>query len=480
MNTTRAAAYYRVSTDRQAEADRHSLEAQRAAFTRHCADRGHEAVAEYQDVESGRKVAREAYQQMLTDARAGRFDVIIVSFLDRFGRNQWETMARLAELHTLGVEVEAVYEDTREFVMVALSAWKAQQESERIGARVKMTSQRAVQSGRPLGAFPYGYRRFRNDETWGIVVNDGEAEVVRSIFRWYVVDALSMAQIRTRLNERGVPAPRGAHWSAESVANVLTRRTYYGDFTYGETTVPGMVPAIIDRETFDLATARRERRKALNPRVHRSDYLLSGLAYCAHCGGRMEGNTTSPRGYGPYRRYSCANYRKTQTCTFRNQHDADALESAVVADLVAAFQQPIDRSERDVREVLGAELASVERRLTALPGRFLQNMRLFESGAIASEAQLALANQSLDTEQQTLTASRATLRAALDDASAAADRTRQHDRLNHALAAEWPGMDVRQRKALLQELIERVEVTTGEGEPVTVLRAYSAAIPTIN
>ena len=121
----RAALYARVSTAGQAAEDRNSLAAQQAAYASLCAAEGHDPVVTYTDVESGRRSSRSEYQRMLGDARAGAFDLLVVTFLDRFGRDQWEVMARLGELRTLGVEVVATEEPVQEFIFAALAAYKA-------------------------------------------------------------------------------------------------------------------------------------------------------------------------------------------------------------------------------------------------------------------------------------------------------------------------------------------------------------------
>ena len=80
---TRAAGYFRVSSDAQPREDRNSLDVQRAAFARQCAARGYDPAGEYQDVMSGRRNARPGYQQLLAAARSGDVDVIVVTWLDR-------------------------------------------------------------------------------------------------------------------------------------------------------------------------------------------------------------------------------------------------------------------------------------------------------------------------------------------------------------------------------------------------------------
>src|SRR5690554_5462009 len=144
----RAALYARVSTDRQAGDDRNSLPVQRSRFADWCVQHDAEPVAEYTDAETGRVSTRPGYQQMLTDARAGKFDAIVVRHLDRFGRDQWEIMGRIGELRALGVEVDATDEALHDFIYVALSAWKADAESKRLGERVRAALIRQASKGR--------------------------------------------------------------------------------------------------------------------------------------------------------------------------------------------------------------------------------------------------------------------------------------------------------------------------------------------
>lgn len=469
----KAVLYARVSTDAQAEDDRQSLPVQREEFLTRCTERGYEAAEVFVDVQSGREVDRKAYQRLLAAAGRREFDVIVVTFLDRFGRDEWEIMGALRDLRRLGIEIDAIHDDTSEFIMVALSAWKAGAESKRIGERVKATMQRAVREGKPMGQFPYGYRRHRDDDGFHMLPHPDHAPVVREIYRLYVVEALSMAQIQRHLNAEGIPGPRSATWTVETVRNVLARPTYTGMFVYGEARVQQGYEPLIDQATWDAAQARRELRRGLPAgRTHRSDYLLSGVIYCAHCQGRMEGNTSVIRSY-TYRRYTCATYRKRQLCAFRNQHDADKLEAAVLTDLLALVEQDAGVQRESHVQRLRADLSATEKAIGALPERFVRNMRLFDSGAIASEAQLRLANQRLEADQQHLNAERIRLTEALEAEEADDLRAVALPALAHALRDGWGPMTPAQRKALILDLIERVEVTTGSYEARIDLRSAS-------
>ena len=67
----RAAAYIRVSTERQAEEDRVSLGEQSKDIATYCLDKGYTVVKEYQDVGSGASKRRPGFQQLLRDVLDG-------------------------------------------------------------------------------------------------------------------------------------------------------------------------------------------------------------------------------------------------------------------------------------------------------------------------------------------------------------------------------------------------------------------------
>jgi DNA invertase Pin-like site-specific DNA recombinase len=70
-----------------------------------------------------------------------------------------------------------------------------------------------------------------------IVINEGQAEIVRSIYGWYVNDALSLNEIAQRLNSMpDAPKPRNSsRWTHGSVRAVLLRETYRGVWKFSVT-----------------------------------------------------------------------------------------------------------------------------------------------------------------------------------------------------------------------------------------------------
>jgi len=96
--TQRAVGYLRVSSARQTGERHSSLETQEAHFQQYCQLHGFTPVLTFTDVVTGRRDDWKEYRRMVEYAAQGGADVIVVQFLDRFGRNPREILRRYWEL----------------------------------------------------------------------------------------------------------------------------------------------------------------------------------------------------------------------------------------------------------------------------------------------------------------------------------------------------------------------------------------------
>ena len=94
----RTVLYMRVST-----VDQHP-ETQLLDLRQMAAQRGYEIVKEYTDRISGVKARRPGLDEMMRDARRGRFDVALVWASDRIARSVKHFLEVLDELNRLGIE----------------------------------------------------------------------------------------------------------------------------------------------------------------------------------------------------------------------------------------------------------------------------------------------------------------------------------------------------------------------------------------
>jgi DNA invertase Pin-like site-specific DNA recombinase len=154
----RAALYARVSTQHKGQETANQL-----LQLRECCQAQHWSVLqEYEDHESGGKSERTAFQQMLRDAAARRFDVLFFWSLDRLTREgTLATLKYLELLESYGVRWRSLTEPWIDSagpfrdVIISLLASLAKQERVRISERVRAGLTRARQygtrSGRSIG-----------------------------------------------------------------------------------------------------------------------------------------------------------------------------------------------------------------------------------------------------------------------------------------------------------------------------------------
>ena len=146
----RAALYLRVST-----VDQHP-ESQVYDLRQMAAQRGYEIAKEYTDRISGVKARRPGLDEMMRDARRGRFDVVLVWACDRIARSTRHLLEVLDELNRFGVEFISFREsiDTDgplgRAIVVIIGAI-AELERNLIVERVRAGMRRARLEGRHIG-----------------------------------------------------------------------------------------------------------------------------------------------------------------------------------------------------------------------------------------------------------------------------------------------------------------------------------------
>src|SRR5215510_4597956 len=153
QNGLRAALYMRVSTKNHGQ----TTETQAVAVREYAAHRGFDVVQEYRDEGvSGSKDSRPALDRLVKDARARKFDVVVVARFDRFARSVSHLLHALEEFSHLGIDFVSLSEsiDTStpmgKMIFTVLSA-VAKLERNLIKERVHMGISRARKQGKRLG-----------------------------------------------------------------------------------------------------------------------------------------------------------------------------------------------------------------------------------------------------------------------------------------------------------------------------------------
>ena len=178
------------------------------------------------------------------------------------------------------------------------------------------------------GPAPLGYKKVKEDKDWILEVVPEKAELVRTIFDWYVRDGMTPWGICKKLQEMGIKTSTGrTKWDDVTIRQILANKHYLGLIVFNSSTTvttivdgekvkrrvkqnpedviiaKGRHPAIIDKETFEAAQelvtpkARNQENFALkNP--------LASILRCAKCGATIiRGGSANPL-HGGFR-YTC-------------------------------------------------------------------------------------------------------------------------------------------------------------------------------
>jgi site-specific DNA recombinase len=360
-HSTRAVAYYRMSTDQQ-EA---SIPQQREWAVRAAKREGLELAAEFEDegVPGGEIARRPGLAQLLAWCAGHGAGAVVVWDADRLSRaDSIQTAAVLNTLIQSGATRLLTHEgwidledDVDRLLFHIRQDMSRAAYSKSLSRNVTRSAvARARQGLWVAGRPPYAYRI---GEDGHLALGDpGMVETVRWIFRHFAGTSDSCGDVCRKLIARGAPPPParlrkgqpwGGRWQRGVINDILNCRAYLGELVWNASTrgkysrvaggevapvkgrgrrrfarnaaedcivVRDAHPAVIDRETFEacqrklLATRRGQPRCRTTPKAGGGDWVLSGLLHCGMCGGRMVG-ITERRVYAGkehvYRRYVC-------------------------------------------------------------------------------------------------------------------------------------------------------------------------------
>jgi site-specific DNA recombinase len=174
-------------------------------------------------------------------------------------------------------------------------------------------------------------------------------------------------------------------------------RTYRGEVHFRGEWHPSSHPSLVERAIFDRAQAiLNERGEDHGKRASNgSDYLLSGLVVCDGCGRHFCGTRATGRN-ASYRYYTCGGRQRhgRATCD-ADRLPADALDAAVVDQLLAVFEDSTIFQRAAEREIKRSgsrsrqrqqERRSLELELAKTEGAIDRYLRAFEAGSLPEEA----------------------------------------------------------------------------------------------
>ncbi len=397
MTTTgvplRAALYLRVSTARQAEHDV-SIPDQRRQGEAYCASRGYELVETF--IEAGASATndrRPEFQRMIEagTSKPAPFDIVVVHSFSRFFRDHFELEFYVRKLAKNGVKLVSITQemgdDPMHVMMRQIMALFDEYQSKENAKHVLRAMNENARQGFWNGALPpIGYRIVAAEQRGSktkkkLEIDPLHADTVRLIYRLFLEGSgragpMGVKAITCYLNELRIFTRDGGRWGLAQIHTILTRTTYIGQHRFntrshkdkvrkseGEV-VTMAVPPLIDRATFDAVQARlKSRHPMVTPaRITSGPTLLTGICFCAKCGGAMTMRTGKGGAGGLYRYYTCSTQaRQGKTGCEGRSIPMDRLDQLVAGHLEDRLLQP-ERLETILASVLDRRQERTERR----------------------------------------------------------------------------------------------------------------------
>lgn len=306
--------YARYSSDKQNE---QSIAGQIDVCTKWAKNNDVEVIQTYHDEAlTGRTDKRPSFQRMISDAKTGKFDYIIVYKLDRFARNRYDSAIYKAQLKKYNVRIMSAMENIAEgpegIILESVLEGMAEYYSANLSQNVIRGLRQKAEQGKYLGGrVPLGYKINNNKE---YEIDEYTAPAVERIFKMYA-DGYTLKEICKELNETGYKTNTGKKFTYNSLNCILKNDRYIGKYNYLDISIDNAVPRIIDDTTF-LKVQERLKKNKHAPASSKSPvmFYLTGKLFCGKCGNNMVGDSGTSCTGSTYFYYSCIEKKLRHGC----------------------------------------------------------------------------------------------------------------------------------------------------------------------
>lgn len=393
---------------------------------------------------------RKALAQLIQDAKAGKFDIVIIKCLDRFFRNVGEYYAAQKQLKKAGVtwlsieepdldpdDVDAAFKIN---IYLSMAEYEAQKTSKRIkfNNKMRIKNKQVIQGSKGF-LFPWKVEGEKKNKH---LVRD--MEQVERLFD--ILDHFETFQSKSAtLKYHNAKYDKISY---ETLSRLLEDTLLYGEYKG----VQDYVEASITKERFDHIQKLIKRNTRQNS-ASNDVFLFSGMLRCRCCGWIMAGNKTRGSGKKYIYAYRCNNYRKNKTCPNTNALNEEKIEKQLLDNL----EQYIANEFIKVQAINEKKKPSIDNtaKIEAIKKEMERLNKMFRKGNIEEDE--------YDKEFAKLKKNQKLLEAAMEK-----EPERDLSALKELLESDWrtiyEALDKPHRKAFWRKIIK--EFTTDEDKQI--------------
>lgn len=329
----RIAKYGRCSSDEQKKSG-YTIGDQLSLMDDFCNDYELVSVGEYVDegVSATLEISkRKDLSRMIEDAKAGKFDIILIKCIDRFFRSVEEYYACQKQLRQAGVTWISIEEPDLDpedpdaafkiNIYLTMAEYEAKKTSKRIRFNNKMRiKNKQVITGSNNFLFPWtvtGEKRNRH-----LIKNSEKEEMTMDVLDFFEKHQSKAATLGYANIKYGMKM------SMKSLTSLLTDTLLYGEYKG----TADYVEAYITKERYERIQDILKR-NARMPASPNRIFLFSGLLKCPCCGNNMSGNFVKSKGKYDVYVYRCNTARVRKVCPFTKSVSERKIEKQFLDNL---------------------------------------------------------------------------------------------------------------------------------------------------
>lgn len=369
----RIAKYTRCSSDEQKK-NGYTINDQLSLIDEFCVENELVATGTYVDegISATLEISkRKALSQLIKDAKAGKFDIVIFKCIDRFFRNVGEYYECQKQLRAAGVTWISIEEsdldpedDDAAFkinIYLTMAEYEAKKTSKRIKFNNKMRiKNKQVVTGTQCFHFPWrvvGEKRNRHLEK-----NPETAHILMDLLEFFETHQSKSATLGY------INIKYAMSMSITTLTSLLTDTLLFGEYKG----VSDYVDPYITKERFDRLQLILKRNSRTASQPNRL-FLFSGLIKCPKCNRNLVGNYTNPNSRREYHQYRCNTFRIEKNCTFNTCLSEIKIEKQLLDNLEKYINNEIikidnvtDNTPKNNNQIKIAQLKSEMDRLNVM------------------------------------------------------------------------------------------------------------------
>jgi DNA invertase Pin-like site-specific DNA recombinase len=367
----RAGLYIRVSHEEQVLHGL-SLESQKEALTAYAKQHNMQIVDVYADEGiTARKALnkRLQFQRLISDVKAGKIDLILVTKLDRWFRNikDYHNTQEILEKHncnwrTIYESYDTSTSSGRLHINIMLSV--NQDECDRTSERIKAVFEHKKNNKEATtGAMPLGYKVVDKK----IVKDEAVAHIVNDIFDYFEMHNNKNGTVNY-INDK-----YGTKYHYNTIARMLKKPIYKGEFAG----IEGFCEPYLTNDRWYKIQGLTSRN--IKVRHNERVYTYSGLLICKECGLHLAGCSNkyimADGTIKYYKHYRCTNAVVRKWCSHNLSIREDVIDKFIVANLVKELENYKVSYDINAKQVdYTAKRNKLERKIARLKDLYINEL----------------------------------------------------------------------------------------------------------